>query len=56
LIQGFLGIFQSVGFVQGKAPFRKHMFVVVKGMEDDPDGLALRSNSIPQQNMGRRDI
>ena len=31
-----LGLIQPVGFVPGKAPWRKHMFAVAKGKETDP--------------------
>jgi hypothetical protein len=31
-----VGLIQSVGFVPGMAPWRKHMFAIVKGKEADP--------------------
>jgi len=49
-----LGLIQSVGFVPGKAPFRKHMFAVVKGMEDDPRWTRPQIELYPATKYGKK--
>ena len=49
-----IGLIESVGFVLGKAPFRKHMFTIVKGREDDPGWIHPQIEIYPSTKYGKK--
>lgn len=49
-----LGLIQSVGFVPGMAPWRKHMFTVVKGKEADPAWTHPQIELYPSTKYGKK--
>lgn len=49
-----LGLIQAVGFVPGMAPWRKHMFTVVKGKEADPAWTHPQIELYPSTKYGKK--
>ena len=49
-----LGLIHAVGFVPGMAPWRKHMFTVVKGKETDPAWTHPQIELYPSTKYGKK--
>jgi len=49
-----IGLIEPVRFEVGKAPFRKHLYRIVPGREDDPRWLRPQIELYPDTRLGRK--